>query len=422
MISTLSHDPYEGNRLTQGLGPILSRPDALRGLLQLPLKPTNLKEMPVHIRLHFLMSLRDLHIPSLEGAKLQTTIDLMLRQGYRYRNPDLAATWRMVGAEPGAYKLQRAPASAALAVGFSGTGKTEAALRNFNLYPRQVIHHETFPHMASGLDQVVWLSTDVPATGRSADLAANLMMSWDRATNGTRFAAALAKSRRDGTQMLDEWRQVASSHFLGVLHLDEVQNLFKIQSLKRRAESKNSDDGHELRIVDDASLKSILNFTNLWQIPLLLSGTPDGVGALTKRLSTTQRLVTSGYHNFSHFQSANDPRFRDVFFRHLCEYQYVTTKLTATDEFRQLIIELTGGLPRVIIALWIAAHRVAFERIDDDLRIEDFRKASISYLTPLGPAIAALLSNDPKRMSRYEDLKPRDDGYWTTFWTSVNAF
>lgn len=420
-MSLPNHDPYNGNRLTQGLGPILSRAESLTALVHLPPKPNNLKGMPVHIRLHYLMSLRDLHIPSLEGARLQATIDLMLRQGYRYRDPDLADTWRMVGAEPGAYKLPRAPASAALAVGYSGTGKTEAALRNFNIYPSQLIHHKTFPQMANGLTQVVWLSTDVPATGRLADLAANLMMSWDRATNGTRFVASLAKSRRDGTQMLDEWRQVASSHFLGALHLDEIQNLFKVSSLERRMKSKSTEDGRELRIIEDASLKSILNFTNLWQFPLLLSGTPDGVGALTKRLATTQRLVTAGYHHFSHFQSAHEPRFRDVFFRHLCEYQYVSKTLPATDGFRELIIELTGGLPRIIIALWIAAHRVAFERADDDLRVEDFKKASLSYLSPLGPAISALLSNDPKRMSKFEDLMPRDDGYWAIFWSSVTG-
>jgi hypothetical protein len=34
-------------------------------------------------------------------------------------------------------------------------------------------------------------------------------------------------------RMLNEWLQVASIHFLGVLHLDEIQNFFRIQSLNR---------------------------------------------------------------------------------------------------------------------------------------------------------------------------------------------
>lgn len=416
-----NHDPYKGNILTQGLGPILSRAEALQALLYLPPMPGDLRGMPVHIRLHYLMSLRDLHIPSLEGARLLATQDLMIRQGYRYRDPGSAETWRMVGAEPGARKILRSPALSGVVVGHSGTGKTEATLRGLHTYPKQVIFHENFPQMAKGLSQVVWLSTDVPASGRTSDLAANLMMEWDRVTQWERFSASLAKNRRDGAQMLDEWRQVASSHFLGILHLDEVQNFFKIQSLERRSKRKNKEGGLELSIVEDSCLKSVLNFTNTWQIPLLLSGTPDGIGALTKRLSTTQRIVTAGYHSMAHFEDAQDPRFRDMFFKELCKYQYVLKPLLKTDVFGELIIELTGGIPRIIIALWIAAHRVAFERTTDDLRIEDFKKASDTYLSILRPAISALRSNDPQRMSRYEDLMARDDGFWANFWNPTSG-
>ncbi len=415
-----NHDPYKGNMLTRGLGPILSREEALAALLHLPPLPGDLKGMPVHIRLHYLMILRDLHVPALEGARLQSTMDLMVRQGYRYRDPLFAETWRLVGGEAGARKPPRAPSSAAIAVGYSGTGKTEAVLRGLSTYPQQVIFHEKFPQMASGLSQVVWLSTDVPASGRTADMAANLMIAWDNVMKGNRFTASLAKNRRDGGQMLDEWRQVASSHFLGLLHLDEVQNFFKIQSLERRNKRKNEEGGLELSIVEDACLKGILNFTNIWQMPLLLSGTPDGIGALTKRMSTTQRLVTAGYHPLAHFEKALDHRFRHVFFPRLCEYQYVKKKLPLDDAFAELIILLTGGIPRIIIALWIAAHRVAFERSTDDLRFDDFKKAAATYLAPVAPAIAALLSNDPNRMAKFEDLMPRDDGFWAIFWNSMN--
>ncbi|AMO93196.1 AAA domain protein [Collimonas fungivorans] len=414
------HDPYKGNILVQGLGPILSREEALIALLHLPPFPGDMKGVPVQIRLHYLMSLRDLHIPFLETAQLQTTMDLMTRQGYRYRDPMFAETWRMMGGEVGTRKPIRAPASAAVVVGYSGTGKTEAVLRGLNTNPQQVIFHENFPHMTRGLSQVVWLSTDVPASGRTADLASNLMMAWDHVVRGERFAHSLAKNRRNGAQMLDEWCQVASSHFLGILHLDEVQNFFKIQSLERRRKQKENDTGPELSIVEDACLKGILNLTNNWQIPLVLSGTPDGVGALTKRMSTTQRLVTAGYHPLTYFVDAKDPRFCEVFFPKLCKYQYVTKKLPVSDKFGEKIIELTGGIPRIMIALWIAAHRVAFERSTDDLIVEDFIKASDTYLAPVGPAVAALRSNDPKRMARYEDVMLRDDGFWATFWTPVH--
>ncbi|GEM_PF-796005 len=429
MTDPNSFDPYAGNILTQGLGPILSRHQSLAKLTYLPpLPPSDIGNMPKQIRMHLLMTLRDLHIPSMEGGKLVETIDLMVRPSYRYRDPKSAQTWGMIGAEPMSHKTPRAPATAAATVGHSGSGKTEAILRGLNLYPQQVITHNSFPHLVGKHHQVVWQSIDVPASGRASDLAATLMTVWDAtmakyAPPGVpnRFEAALAKDRRDGSKMLDEWRQVASSHFLGLLHLDEVQNFFRLQSLEKRKKRANETGGLELSIVEDQCLKWALTLSNTWQIPVLYSGTPDGIGALTKRLSNIERFVSSGYHQFPIFEDAKSPIFYEGFFKPLANYQFVQKRLDVTPEFAALIIELTGGIPRIIIALWIAAHRVAFERKEDDLRTDDFRRAASTYLAPIGPAIAALRSKDPQRMARYEDLISRDDGYWSTFWSSVRS-
>ena len=88
---------------------------------------------------------------------------------------------------------------AALVVGHSGTGKTEAILRALNCYPTQVITHDSFPRLKGPHHQMVALSVDVPPSGRSADLAANLMTAWDTAMEKAglgpymRFATSLAR-------------------------------------------------------------------------------------------------------------------------------------------------------------------------------------------------------------------------------------
>jgi hypothetical protein len=247
------------------------------------------------------------------------------------------------------------------------------------------------------------------------------MREWDRVTGMNRFASEFDKVRRDGMRMLDTWRQVATAHFLGLLHLDEVQNLFKLATLKRRnSKASKFDEAPLLSIVEDQFLKWILTLMNTWHVPLLVSGTPDGISALTRRLSTTERIVTSGYHAFLHFDSADDINFKKNFFPELCKYQYVQKKLPPTTELAELIIELTGGIQRLIIALWIAAHRVAFERDKGDLLLSDFRLAAATYLSPVAPAVAAFRSKDPIKMSRYEDLLPRDDAFWLHFWNSVS--
>lgn len=428
MPDPTSFDPYAGNILTKGLGSILSRQQALAKLTYLPpLPPRDIDKVPKHIRMHLVVTLRDFHVPSMEGGRLVETIDLMIRPSYRYRDPKLASTWGVIGGEPIIHKTPRAPATAAAVVGHSGSGKTEAILRALNLYPQQVITHDTFPQLVDKHHQVVWQSIDVPASGRASDLAANLMMNWDatmakyfpRAPR--RFEPALAKHQRDGSKMLDEWRQVASSHFLGLLHLDEVQNFFRLQSLEKRQNRTNAKGGLELSIVEDQCLKWILTLTNTWQIPLLLSGTPDGIGALTNRLSNTERFVSSGYHQFPLFEDAKSPIFFEGFLKQLANYQFVSKRLDVTPKFAEMIIELTGGVPRIIIALWVAAHRVAFEKREDSLSPDDFKRAADTYLSPIAAPIAALRSKDPQRLARYEDLISRDDGFWSTFWSTVGS-
>lgn len=323
MHSTDLDDPYAGNLLTAGLGPLRSRLDVMTQLLELPSLPRSMNGMESHVALHYLMAVRDFHIPKIEDCRLHESVELMVRQNYRYRDPASAQTWSMISGEPqtGLARIH-APGFLAAAEGHSGTGKTQAILRAFGTYPKQVIQHPSFPRMQGGHVQVVFLSVDAPPSGRGVDLAVALMHAWEKATGSTRFASSLQRERRDGMKMLDEWRQVACAHFLGVLHIDEIQNFFKLAALKKRGLRAGTKDAPELSIVEDQVLKWILTLVNTWQIPLFVSGTPDGIGALTRRLSNTQRIVTCGYHPFHHFEKASDPEFRDIFLKKLGRYQY----------------------------------------------------------------------------------------------------
>lgn len=414
-----SYDPYAGNMLIKGLGPILSPEEAGRKLVDLPARPpSDIGSIPRHIRLHMLQDLRRLHLPSLEGIQTHQTMDLMIRQNYKHTDPTLPNTWTLKGGEASQiWKRSGSPAFGAAVEGISGAGKTEAITRALHLFPT-IIEHESFPKMVGTHTQVTWISTDVPPGGKPRDLAVALMSAWMRTTGSDRFEDSLQrKSPRSGMAMLEEWRQVASSHFLGFLHLDEVQNFFKLSPLEVRRRVKDRDATQELSVQEDQSLRWLLNLMNVWQIPLLVSGTPDGIGALTKRLSTTERFVTSGFHSFQHFADPLSPTFKKTFLAPLSIYQYVATPLQITDDVTTLIVEKTAGVQRLIIALWVAAHRVAFERKDDDLRIEDFEVAADTLLSPIGPAVIALRSNNPLMMARYEDLTARDQTFWQNFWS-----
>lgn len=411
-------DPYAGNLLTSKLGHILERKEVFRSLLHappLPPDPEILQGIPKEVRLHMLMDIQDLHLPNPDSYRRFTTVDLLIRQGYRSRDPTNPRTWGRISGEAQGSTANRVPGGAALIVGPSGVGKSVAILKTLSLYP-QIITHEHFPHLVGPHYQVVWLSVNVPSSGKLGDLAVSLMTEWDDLTSTTvagghrRFSQTLSRLRNRGPDLMNEWQQVAQSHFLGCLHLDEVQNFFKLPTLAQRRKAMKG-DSLELSIVDDMALKSILTFVNMSGIPIIMSGTPDGVAALAKRFSNIQRLVRSGFHRMDPYSGPEDPDFI-TFMAHISRYQYVIKRLPADSALREVFYAKSAGVNRLMIALWIAGHRCAYERAADDLRISDFEKASRTYLAPAMDAVQALLSKNPSLMCRYEDMMPRGDQIW----------
>lgn len=419
-------DPYVGNILVEPFGSIRDLEQTLGLITVLPRWPENVASMPRHVRLHYAMDLRDMYIPPPQAGTFATTFDLMLRQGYKYRDPANASTWARIAGYNVLHRPKKAPPSAALIGGESGTGKTRTFDQIAGTYP-QVIEHQAYPGINGSHLQVVYLSVNVPAGGRPADLARTLGIEWDRVTGGTRFAKFMELKNPHGNQMLDEWLLVAATHSLGILHLDEVQNFFKIPTVEeRRKKRAPGEPSPMLRIVDDTSLKWLLTLMNFWGIPVVMSGTHDGVGALTKRLSTVSRFSTMGYYSMECFTNPNAPFFREILLANLLQLQLVKDRIADSDDLARTIIGGTAGVPRHVIAHWIAAHRVAYDRAAsnpavDNLLLEDFRIAASTYLRLLQPCVKALLSNDPRERARYEDLVPRDDDFWASFWTDVSS-
>lgn len=408
-------NPYAGNVLIDRMRPIIPPEELLCALTFLPEMPENISEVPRYLRSHYLHKLRDLHVVSREERKLADSIDLMIRDNYRNLDPRQATTWSSLRRE-GLGVRPRPPAMSSIVTGLPGTGKTSATKNILGSY-EQVILHDTFPGAARPLKQIVWMSCDVPASGRSGDMAATLMRELDRICHSNRFELELGSSRRKGLAMLETWSQAASAQFLALLHLDEVQNFFRLPALSKRRSNKGNQDEVQLSIVEDECLKFLLNLYNSGKIALLFSGTPDGMSALATRVATTQRLTTGGAHHFRNFGDPTDGDFREVLLPELMRYQFVARPIELTDAFAELILELTGGVFRIIIALWVAAHRIAFERSKtDELRIDDFKKAANTYLAPLRPAVQAIRSRDPDQIRRFGDLVNLGDEFWASLW------
>lgn len=400
-----SSQPYEDNILIQACGPILSPVEIAKRLVYLPLRPSTVPLRPGHLIEHELAGLWRLHIPSEAGIALAQSMGCMMRQGYVHRRPNDAATWRRIYG-PGSYEHDHVPVQLAASVmGHSGVGKTTALERALRLYP-QVVEHPSFPNLVGPVKQLLWLKIDVPQSGKIRDLAEVMHRATSEALGMSDADARMAGWRR-GSSLAHSWLQRVSGHFLGLLVLDEVQNLFKIQTKSvRTAASRANADRPALRIVDDEALKFLLTLSNTSKIPTLMCSTPDGIEALNTRMSTSQRTVTGGFHHIPRATDFNDRFFAEHFVPRLFGYQWMAKAIKPTAEWRRLLFELSGGILRICVALWIHTHRHAIRRGATELTEEDFRGAADGALAPLRPAVRALMSNDPRLLSKYEDLTP----------------
>jgi hypothetical protein len=270
---------YEDNPLIEACGPILDRTQLARHLLHLPEIPPPGADRPAYLLEHDLLGIWRMHVPSPAGIEVAQTLDCMIRQGYVHRRPRSAATNRLLHGLPAIGGEHAAIQLAAAVGGVSGVGKSEALWRALSVRPQMTVHAQ-FPGMRGPLAQLLWLKVDVPESGSLSDLAETLFRALDEVL-GTDYWQTVRKGRiRSGVYLAAEWLAKVRIHFLGILVIDEVQNLFKVATKARRtAALRGGHERPELGVADDQALKFILTLTNTSKIPVAVAGTPDGIGA-----------------------------------------------------------------------------------------------------------------------------------------------
>ena len=297
-------------------------------------------------------------------------------------------------------------------MGIPGVGEREWIDKTLSGYPFQVHKHKSFPNIASELHQLLWLRTAAPISGKKEDLAANLMRAFDSALGTSQFTQRVSGDFRDGDEMLAEWRAAAKSHFLGVLWVDNVENFFPHTKMSKGKTRKSSIEYGGTKGNDDGSIQSLLNLGREWQMPVIYSGTPAGIAKLIECIQSDNRFGECEQHVINRISDFNDEYFDSIFFPTLCKYQWVSKPMPCTSELAKLIVELSGGIQHIMIMLWIAAHRNAFENGRDELTEADFVRASETYLSPLNNAVTAIRSRDKRKIAWFADMLPPSSPLW----------
>lgn len=337
---------FKGHPCVLSLPHILTRKRAIAGMQRVPPYDRNPRNFPAHLRTHFIMDLLHFFQPLPIHLRLESRISLMLRDGYLARNP-VDLTYRGTLKERlECFKSGRTtgsqfePTATSICIlGISGVGKSTSMRAVLSLYP-QVIIHNRFEGRNFTAVQIVWLKLECPKDGSTTSLCVDFFKVVDDLL-GTNYTKLYAANARNTHELMLYMAIVAAEHHLGLLVIDEIQDLSAAKS---------------------GGAAQLLNFfvklINTIGIPVVLIGTYKAISIMSSEFRIARR--GSGLGDIVWDRMSFDEDWR-LFAETLWDLQYVKKECGFTDGLSKAIYKVSYGIPDIAIRVYMAAQLRAIE-------------------------------------------------------------
>lgn len=340
------------------------------------------------VRTMELATLNDIVFPFPEYQRASVALTAIMRETYVARNPLTAIDKqrRHALATRDARTIPfptnwKSSAKGHLILAVSGMGKTTFVQTFLLRYP-QVIQHTGYGEAHLKCHQIPYLVVRVPHDGTLKSLCLQFFDEID-ALLGTNYSRQ-ARSLRNIAPMVQLMNQVATAVSLGVLIIDEVQNL-------RSANGLNA----------ELMLNLFSEIVERLGISLLVLATPAVQRVIEGSVRNTRKLVSSGQTVISPM-TAKDPQWVD-FCDTYWQYTYVRKMGPLTDRIRDAWFRASAGNTAFAALAFFLAQRneIGGREIVDVAAFERVAAVDMAFLQP---AISALLSGDPDKLCAFDDL------------------
>ncbi|MDM0068785.1 TniB family NTP-binding protein [Variovorax sp. J31P207] len=378
------------NALVLALPAVKSDEEWLEQLTVLPAFDESQLRDPGYLRSYYVAELKDFFIPAERARQLSRRLDMLIRAGYRKRNPlkgdhfralqrNYAAAQKSGKKEPLAFSEVRTITSFSL-IGVSGMGKSTTTEAVLAAYPQYILHDELDLH------QVVWLKVECPRDGSVKELALNILRAFDDVL-GTAHAPKSAKNVTLEV-LMNQVKQLARAHCLGLLVLDELQNV-----------SVRKSGGRE------ELLNWYQELVNELKLPLLVLGTFKARAVLQLDARHSRRAGILGGATWRPLTRGAE---FDLLVETLWSFQWLREPGELTVEFRDVIFEETQGVVAFIVDMFLVSQLQALSQGKETLTPELFRTIARTEFEILQPLLNALRSKQPNRIAKFEDVDSYD--------------
>jgi len=273
-----------------------------------------------------------------------------------------------------------------LVAGHSGMGKSTLLDRILAYLGVQVRQHAIFRGIEFPETQILWLRRNVPEHCTVGTLCSTFGDYTDCVLRMSLYGGIFGKLKGgDRNLYLSEIRKIITTHHVGLLVLDEFQNL----SLMGVGAKK--------------IIALLVNLRDELGLPIVVVGTYKALRLLEGNLSTARRLVEGGYFDLERPTSAKDESWNQ-----LCEiaweYQWVRKPIDFSSDICEVLYEVSQGITGIMINVFAASQLAAMEDGSEKVDADLLRKVFKERMQPLHPAVRILKSGDPRLMDGFDDL------------------
>lgn len=386
---------YRDNPLIGALPPIPSDEELANELFSLPNFSVEQREWPTSDRLCMVAELSSFLRPLPRHMHLARAFDTLIRSGYARRGirsaKHIQTYQRLYEAkqQARAFKIDSvrvvdAQLSSAL-IGIPGSGKTTAIRRILSRYP-EVIYHPDYD-----ITQIPYLHIECPHDGISVKgLALSILRKLDSLVPDANYIG-LYKASIGAEVLLNHVARALHNHYVGVLVVDEIQNLKNAGKTKKTL------------------MAALVTAANELGDPIVFVGTNRAEHVLGIDCSSARRSSAAGFPSWGALKTSHDLAMPDEwedFLAALWIFQWVKNPVPLDAEMSHCMYDLSQGIPDVAIKLFACAQWRGILDGTESFGVETLEAIMANELRRLEPMLDAIRSGDMDALSQYEDITP----------------